>query len=129
MPRQSQASLSIAHLSPHSRLVCPPDLGGVEAEIFRATVAAAPANHFAAEDLPLCAYCRAIALERRSAEELQAGAVVGSQASPWLAVHASAVRSLSTLSTRLRLGFAAFKLPYGSEWCGREDTARPRLCY
>ena len=65
MPRQSQASLSIAHLSPHSRLVCPPELGGVEAEIFR--------------DLPLlCAYARAAALERRAAEELQAGAVVGS---------------------------------------------------
>jgi hypothetical protein len=26
------------------------------------------------------------------------------QVSPWLAVHASAVRSLSTLATRLRLG-------------------------
>jgi phage terminase small subunit len=80
-------------------------LGGVEAEIFRHVVASVPAEHFQAEDLHLlAAYSRAAALERRAAEELQACAVVGSQPSPWLAVHASAVRSLAALATKLRLG-------------------------
>ena len=106
MPRRSTASLSIAHLSPlPGRLQPPPELGAIEAEVFRATVAAAPLGHFAAEDLPLlCAYCRAIVLERRAAEELAAGAVVGSAVSPWLAVHGQMVRALAQLSVRLRIG-------------------------
>jgi hypothetical protein len=106
MPRRSIAELRIAHLTPEPRrLVVPPELGGIEAEIFRQTVAAVPASHFQAEDLTLlCAYARAAALERRAAEELATGAVVGSMPSPWLQVHASAVRSLSALTVRLRLG-------------------------
>ena len=106
MPRRSTASLSIAHLSPlPDRLQPPAELGAVEAEVFRATVAAIPQGHFAAEDLPLlCAYCRAIVLERRAAEELAAGAVAGNQPSPWLAIHGQMVRALSQLSVRLRIG-------------------------
>jgi hypothetical protein len=106
MPRRSTASLSIAHLSPlPGRLRSPAELGAVEAEVFRATVAAVPQGHFAAEDLPLlCAYVRAITLERRAAKELAAGAVIGSVPSPWLAVHAEMVKALSALSVRLRIG-------------------------
>ena len=106
MPRRSTASLLIAHLSPLAgRLQPPAELGAVEAEVFRATVAAAPQSHFAAEDLPLlCAYARAVMFERRAAEELAAGAVVGSQPSPWLAIHGQMVRAISQLSIRLRIG-------------------------
>jgi hypothetical protein len=70
-----------------------------------AGVATAPLGHFQAEDAPLlCAYVRAITLERRAAEELAAGAVIGSVPSPWLAVHAEMVKALSALSVRLRIG-------------------------
>jgi hypothetical protein len=106
MPRRSSPSLTIAYLSPlPDRLPPPAELGEVEREVFRATVAAAPLGHFQAEDAPLlCAYVRAITLERRAAEELAAGAVIGSVPSPWLAVHAEMVKALSALSVRLRIG-------------------------
>jgi hypothetical protein len=106
MPRQSQASLSLAHIGPR-RLEPPPELGAgsIEREIFRQVVASVPVAHFQPEDLPLlCAYARMCAQERRASEELAAGAVVGGAPSPWLAVQASTVRSLSTLMVRLRLG-------------------------
>jgi hypothetical protein len=85
----------------------PPDLsaGSIECEIFKATVAAVPPDHFTAEDVTLLAeYARTAALARRASEELAVSAVAGSMPSPWLAVHASAVRSVALLSTRLRLG-------------------------
>jgi hypothetical protein len=106
MPRRSSASLTIAAFAPGLRRLDPPsELGPVEREIFKQVVASVPANHFASEDMALlCAFSRSAALERRAAEELQASAVVGTVPSPWLAVHASAVRSLATLTVRLRLG-------------------------
>ena len=104
MPRRSAASLTILTSGPR-RLEPPPELRGTEADVFRQTVASMAADHFQGEDiLLLAAYCRAAALERRAAEELQIGAVVGSMPSPWLAVHASAVRSMATLATKLRIG-------------------------
>jgi phage terminase small subunit len=106
MSRRSTASLTIAHLTPGPhRLAAPPELAGVEAEVFRSTVAAVSPSHFTGEDMPLlAAYCRACALERRASEELAVAATVGATPSPWLAVHASAVRTLALLSTRLRIG-------------------------
>jgi phage terminase small subunit len=106
MPRQSQSSLTIAHIGPGARRLEPsPELGEIEAAIFRKVVASVPQDHFSAEDNDLlAAYCRALALERRASEELAAAGIVGSQASPWLAVYATAVRALSTLTVRLRLG-------------------------
>jgi phage terminase small subunit len=106
MPRRSEASLSIAHIGPGSRRLEPPaDLGEIEAAIFRQVVASVPYEHFAAEDLGLlCAYCRALALERRASEELATAAVVGRQASPWLEVYATATRAVATYAVRLRLG-------------------------
>jgi phage terminase small subunit len=104
VPRASKAALTIAHVGPR-HLEPPSELGEVEAAIFRQTVASVATNHFAAEDLTLlCAYARTAALERHAAEELAIEATVGSQPSPWLAVHASAVRSLMALSVRLRIG-------------------------
>jgi hypothetical protein len=106
MPRRSTAALTIAHLTPLPGGLQPPaDLGAVEAEVFRQTIAAAPLGHFAAEDSALLsAYARAVVLERRAAEELAAGAVVGSTPSPWLAVHAQMVKAIAQLSVRLRIG-------------------------
>ena len=85
----------------------PPEFSadGVECRIFVETVASVPADHFAAEDRVLLAeYARTAALARRASEELAVSAVAGAMPSPWLAVHASAVRSMALLSTRLRLG-------------------------
>ena len=105
MPRESQAALTIAHLNPGRRLEPPPELGGIEAEIFRQTVASVAVDHFQPEDMTLlCAYCRAVALERRAAEELRACAVVSDRVSPWLAVHTQMARTMMQLSVRLRLG-------------------------
>jgi hypothetical protein len=105
MPRVSTASLTVASFTGAQRLACPPELAGIEGEVFKLTVASVSPHHFTAEDMPLlCAYARACALERRAAEELQAGATVGSVPSPWLQVYATAVRSVAQLSTRLRLG-------------------------
>jgi phage terminase small subunit len=106
MPRRSEASLAIAHIGPGARRLGPPaDLGEVEAAIFRKIVAGVPHDHFSAEDSELlCAYCRALALERRASDELASAATIGGQASPWLAVYATAVRAVSTLAVRLRLG-------------------------
>ena len=106
MPRRSIASLSIATLTPGLRRLDPPvDLGPNEVEIFKQVVAAAPANHFAPEDLGLLsAYALVAAMERRAAEELQVSATVGAQPSPWLAVHVSMVNSMAKLTTRLRIG-------------------------
>ena len=107
MPRRSEASLAIAHIGPGARRLEPPaDLEEVEAAIFRRVVASVPHDHFSAEDSDLlCAYCRAMALERRASEELATAATIGGkQASPWLAVYATAVRAISTLAVRLRLG-------------------------
>ena len=106
MPTRSQPSLNVTAFSPGRRRLEPgPELGEIEAALFRMTVSAVPLEHFSPEDVPiLSAYCRACVLERHAAEELAAGAVVGDRTSPWLSVHASAVRSLSTLAMRLRLG-------------------------
>ena len=79
--------------------------GSIERSIFVETALSVPDDHFAAEDRVLLAeYCRSAALAKRASEELAASAVNGSMPSPWLAVHASAVRSVALLSTRLRLG-------------------------
>jgi phage terminase small subunit len=106
LPRRTNPSLTIAYLAPSlDRLRPPADLGEVESEVFRQTVAAAPLDHFASEDLPLLsAYCRAVVLERTASAELATGAVIGSVPSPWLAVHAQMVRALSQLTVRLRIG-------------------------
>ena len=84
MPRQSQSSLSIAHIGPGARRLEPPaDLGEIETAIFRKVVASVPHDHFSAEDSDLLsAYCRALALERRASEELAAAGVVGRPGEP-----------------------------------------------
>jgi hypothetical protein len=78
-----------------SRLAPPSDLSPDEREIFCDLVASA---HFRIGDLPLLsAYCRAIALERRSAAELAAGDEKA------LARWNGATKAMVALSMRLRL--------------------------
>ena len=87
------------------RLEPPPELGEVEARVFRQTIAAAAIDHFQAEDLPLlAAYARAVVLERRAAEELAVAATAGKVPSPWLAVHTQMARTVMQLTIRLRIG-------------------------
>ena len=77
MPRQPQVTLSVAHIGPGAwRLEPPAELGEIEAAIFRKVVAGVSHDHFSAEDSDLlCAYSRALALERRASDELQAAAI------------------------------------------------------
>jgi phage terminase small subunit len=104
----SRASLTILPGGGGRRVLEPPSdfgEGSIERAIFVETVMSVPDGHLAPEDrVLLAAYCRASALARRASEELATSAVAGSMPSPWLAVHASAVRSMALLSTRLRLG-------------------------
>jgi hypothetical protein len=102
----SRASLTVL---PGGRRVLEPPAefteGSIERSIFLETALSVPADHFAAEDFVLLSeYSRTAALARRATEELAVSAVAGAIPSPWLAVHASAVRSMALLSTRLRLG-------------------------
>jgi hypothetical protein len=102
----SRASLTIL---PGGRRVLepPPELreGTVERQVFVEVAASVPDGHFAPEDVGLLAeYARVATLARYASEELLANAVIGSIANPWLATHASAVRQMALLSTRLRLG-------------------------
>ena len=100
MPRKSSASLQLAIIpGAPQRLRPPAELDATERKIFVDLVAASKPEHFRASDLPLlCAYCRSIALERRSAAALKAGK--DKEALPrWT----QATKAMVTLSMRLRL--------------------------
>jgi phage terminase small subunit len=106
MPREPKSALTLVHsgIGPR-RLEPPPELGGIEAEVFRTTIAAVGFDHFQPEDVPmLAAYCRAVAMERRASEELATCATVGDQPSPWLEVEEKAWRKMAGLATKLRIG-------------------------
>jgi hypothetical protein len=98
MPRQSAAAAFPSVSGTPARLSPPSDLAPDEREVFVDIIAASKPDAFKASDLPLlCAYTRAIVLERRSAAELAAGddkAVVR-----WNA----AIKAVVSLSMRLRL--------------------------
>jgi hypothetical protein len=108
MPRRSSNALSTVAIGPGLRRLQPPsDMaeGSLERQLFLETVSSVAADHFAAEDGVLVAeYARTAALAQRASTELAACATVGDRASPWLEVHATAVRSLDRLAMRLRLG-------------------------
>src|SRR5262245_41405083 len=105
MPRRSTAELSVlSFMAPRTRLSPPPEMGRIEQKIWMEVVSGADSEHFQASDAPLLgAYCRAAALERRASEELAVAAVAHGTPSPWLEVHASAVRSMTALAVKLRL--------------------------
>jgi hypothetical protein len=99
MPRKSAASFAIPSVTGAPPRLSPSvDLTPDERQIFIDLVASAKAEHFRASDLPLLsAYCRAIALERRSAQELAAGDDKA------LARWEKATKAMVALSMRLRL--------------------------
>jgi hypothetical protein len=99
MPRPSAAARQFSTVAGVSdRLRPPPELGETERQIFIGIVASSKGEHFKPSDLPLlCAYCRAIALETRSAQELSGGDAKA------LARWATATKVMSALSMRLRL--------------------------
>jgi hypothetical protein len=85
----------------------PPELreGSDERAVFVQVAASVPDGHFAPEDVGLLAeYARTATLARFASEELLANPVVGKTVNPWLATHASAIRQLAMLATRLRIG-------------------------
>ena len=99
MPRRSAASFAIPSVTGAPvRLSSPADLTAPERAIFLDLVAASKPDAFRASDLPLlCAYCRAIALEVRSAQELAAGDDKA------LVRWEKATKAMVALSMRLRL--------------------------
>ena len=64
-----------------------------------------PSNHFQSSDAPLrSAYCRAVVREKVASGELAAaGYVADGKPSGWLNVLAQATRSLTVLSSKLKL--------------------------
>jgi hypothetical protein len=86
-------------------LAPPSELSSDEAAaaVFRRTVATVAPNHFQPEDLPLlCAYARAVVLERRAGEQVAAIVNAGKVPSQWLGVYACATKTMLALSVRLR---------------------------
>jgi hypothetical protein len=94
MPRRSAAShLAVIPGSPPERLRPPSELRAAERRIFLDIVNAVKPEHFKSSDLPLlCAYTRAIDMERRSAGDPKA-----------LGRWASAIKAMCVLSVRLKL--------------------------
>jgi hypothetical protein len=97
MPRRSAASFAIPNVTGlEPRLSPPPDLTPDERQVFCDLVGSAKAEHFRVGDLPLLsAYCRAIALERRSA--------IAAGDDKALARWNGATKAMVALSMRLRL--------------------------
>jgi phage terminase small subunit len=101
MPRTSAASAAIP-TGATSRLRPPDDLTGPERALFVDLVASCSANHFQSSDAPLLsAYCRAVVLEKVASAA--AGYVADGKPSGWLNVLAQATRSLTVLSSELKL--------------------------
>ena len=76
--------------------------------MWKSVVSACEPTHFSvADEALLSAYCGSVVLERRASLELRRAPVQAGKLSPWLAVHEKAIRALSTLAVRLRLGPAA----------------------
>jgi phage terminase small subunit len=107
MPRQSAASAAVP-IHAGTRRLRPPDdfaAGSPERKLFVDLVASVPASHFRDSDLPvLCAYVRAVCLERTASAELQAsGYLVDNKPSGWFSILAQSARSVTVLSSKLRL--------------------------
>lgn len=105
MPRISQAASAVTRIGAPDRLAPPAEFGAAESLVFRQTVATAPVDHFRPEDLPLlCAYARAVVMERRAGEEL--GAMIAARKAPaqWLGTYGCVAKTMMSLAVRLRLG-------------------------
>ena len=107
MPRRSAASLTVIELDPRaSRLRPPATLSDRERTIFADLVAACDPHHFRASDVPLLTrYAEACALADLAAEHLRTEGAVTTFGRPsvWLTVQAQTLKSIVSLSMRLRL--------------------------
>jgi phage terminase small subunit len=96
------------------RLRPPESLGEQERAVFLDLVTSTDPRQFRESDLPLlCRYAELVVLAEQAAGELAADGVVIADSkgtriiSPWFQVHASAVRSLAMVATRLKLSPSA----------------------
>lgn len=106
MPRKSTAALLLPPVDGASpRLKPPASLSAPEAQLFRDLIAAVDRKHFRSSDLPLlCRYVEAAVLAEEAARELREhGAVIDGRPSPWLVVQEKCVRTIGSLSLRLKL--------------------------
>jgi hypothetical protein len=74
--------------------------------VFLNLIATTPASQFAASDIPLVVrYCELVVLAERAAEGMRSALLVtaNGKPSPWVALHASAVKGLTLLTLRLKL--------------------------
>jgi hypothetical protein len=107
MPRRAAADVAV--LVPGQavqRLRPAKDMSEAERETFIDIVSAVPATHFQPQDQPLlAAYVRAIEMERAAHRQLRDNGPITAdgRTSPWLGVHAHALKSMAALSMRLRL--------------------------
>ena len=106
MPRKSAAALLAPSFDGSPPKLKPPtSLSLPERELFNALIDAVDRKHFRSSDLPLlCRYVEAAVLAEQAAKELREhGAVIDGRASPWLVVQEKSVRTLNSLSLRLKL--------------------------
>jgi phage terminase small subunit len=100
---------------PNPRLKPPPDLKEPEKTVFLDLVMACPATQFQASDLPLLRlWCELVVMAETAAGEMAAtGMVADEKPSPWFGIYTQAVKALTGLAMRLRLGpqSRAFKGP------------------
>jgi hypothetical protein len=107
--RKPHDTLDIVPFGAETRRLRPPDsLGDAEKRAFIDLVTTVDARQFRASDLGLlCRWAELTVLAERAAFELaQPDGTVSpdGKLSPWFTVHASAVKALSGLALRLRLG-------------------------
>jgi hypothetical protein len=103
MPRLSTAARSLVLLQGQAPLEPSADLTGAEREVFRATVKAVKAEHFAPEDLPLlAAYSAAVVQQKAIVAEL--GKASGEDVDRLRAAMSRAAGDLVKLARALRLG-------------------------
>jgi phage terminase small subunit len=92
---------------PDERLRPPASLGELEKRAFLDLIARVPAGQFRESDLSLvCRWCELTVVAERAGAELSAGNLVtdDGKVSPWVNIHEKAVKGLTSLALRLRLG-------------------------
>ena len=87
------------------RLLPPAHLSSAAREVFVEIVASLAADHFMAADSDLlCAYAKAVCLEREASGHLNdEGAVLDGRPSPWVTILEKSQRALVAFSLRLRI--------------------------
>ena len=106
--RRPFAQIDISSYS--ERLKPPAHLGEAERAVFIDLVSSCPQAQFQQSDTPLLArWCELEIMAQTATDELRDGGMVingkeGPKQSPWVAIHALAVKGQTALALRLRLG-------------------------